>query len=172
MLRLRSLGVSYPWAIHKAQEMLHLPESTIERGGGTMEGPRVVVSVQSPHRERLPLLDRVREEIRKRHYSLRTEEAYVAWIRRFVIFHGCRNPEDMGGADVEKFLSHLAVSREVAPSTQNQALGALLFLFRDVLRIRLDWLDGVVRAKKPGRLPVVLTRQEVQALMADRKSVV
>ena len=131
-----------------------------------MEKPKVVVSVQGPHRERSLLLDRVREEIRKRHYSLRTEEAYVAWIRRFVSFHGFRHPAEMGEADVEKFLSHLAVSLEVAPSTQNQALGALLFLFRDVLRIRLDWLDNVIRAKKPNRLPVVLTRQEVQAVMA------
>jgi len=116
-----------------------------------MEKPTIVVSVQGPHRERHQLLDKVREEIRKRHYSLRTEEAYIAWVRRFVQFHGFRPPEGMNEGDIEKFLSHLAVSCEVAPATQNQALGALLFLFRDVLRIRLDWLDDVVRGGKGNR---------------------
>jgi len=130
-----------------------------------MEKQAIVVSVQSPYHERSQLLDKVREELRKRHYSLRTEEAYIAWVRRFVLFHGFRYPAGMNKGDIEKFLSHLAVTCEVAPATQNQALGALLFLFRDVLHIRLDWLDDIVRAKKPKRLPVVLTRQEVQAVM-------
>ena len=130
-----------------------------------MEEPTIIVSVQGPYREKQELLDKVREEIRKRHYSLRTEEAYIAWVRRFVQFHGFRPMEGMNEGDIENSPPHLAVSCEVAPATQNQALGALLFLFRDVLRIRLDWLDDVVRAKKPKRLPVVLTRQEVQTVM-------
>lgn len=112
------------------------------------------------------LLDRVRERCRVKHYSIRTEKRYVDWIRRFILFHGKRHPAEMGAPEVEAFLSHLAVARDVAPSTQNQALAALLFLYRDVLEIELPWLDGVTRAKKPSRLPVVLTVTEVRALLA------
>lgn len=101
------------------------------------------------------LLDLVREQIRLRHYSMRTEHAYVQWIRRFILFHGKRHPREMGAPEVEAFLSHLAVQRNVATSTQNQALSAILFLYRDVLNIELPWLQDVVRAKKPARLPVV-----------------
>jgi|SRR5690625_842888 len=102
------------------------------------------------------LLDRVREQIRLRHYSMRTEHAYVQWIRRFILFHGKRHPREMSAPEVEAFLSHLAVQRNVAASTQNQALSAILFLYRDVLNIELPWLQDVVWAKKPTRLPVVL----------------
>ena len=111
------------------------------------------------------LLDRVRAAARLRHYSRRTEAAYVAWIRRYILFHGKRQPAELGAAEVTRFLSSLAVDGRVAASTQNQALGALLFLYRDVLELDLPWLDGVVRAKRPERLPVVLTREEVAAVL-------
>ena len=111
------------------------------------------------------LLDRVREALRVRHYSRRTEEAYVAWIRRYIFFHGKRHPAELSGPDVTRFLSALAVEKHVAASTQNQALSALLFLYRDVLGVELPWLDDIVRAKRPERLPVVLSRDEVRALI-------
>ena len=111
------------------------------------------------------LLDRVREALRIRHYSRRTEEAYIAWIRRYILFHNKRHPAEMGAPEVTRFLTSLAVDGKVAASTQNQALSALLFLYRQVLEIDLPWLDEVVRAKRPQRLPVVLARQEVQALL-------
>lgn len=112
------------------------------------------------------LIERARIEIRKRHYSPRTEEAYLAWIDRFARFHMHHHPEELGQADMERFLSSLATEGKVAAATQNQALGALLFLYRNVLRIPLDWLDDVVRAKKPMRLPVVLTREEIREVMS------
>ena len=111
------------------------------------------------------LLDRVREALRTRHYSRRTEEAYIAWIRRYILFHGKRHPVEMGAAEVTRFLSSLAVESHVAASTQNQALSTLLFLYRDVLGVELSWLDDIVRAKRPTRLPVVLTREEVRAVI-------
>ena len=111
------------------------------------------------------LLDRVRAALRSRHYSRRTEQAYVAWIRRYIIFHGKRHPSDMAAPEITRFLSSLAVEGNVAASTQNQALSALLFLYREVLDLDLPWLDGVVRAKRPQRLPVVLTREEVRAVL-------
>ena len=112
------------------------------------------------------LLDQVRERCRVKHYSLRTEKAYVHWIKRFILFHGKRHPNEMGASEVEAFLSFLATRKNVAASTQNQALAAILFLYREVLGIDLPWLDGVTRASKPPRLPVVLTREEVRALLA------
>jgi integron integrase len=112
------------------------------------------------------LLDQVREVIRMRHYSIRTEEAYVQWIRRFILFHGKRHPREMGAPELTAFLSDLAMQHSVAASTQNQALHAILFLYRDVLKLDLPWLDEVQRAKKPQRLPVVFTRDEVKALLA------
>ena len=108
------------------------------------------------------LLDRVRAALRTRHYSTRTEEAYVAWIRRYILFHAKRHPAEMGAPEVTRFLSSLAVDGRVAASTQNQALSALLFLYREVLELDLPWLDGIVRAE---RLPVVLTRDEVRAVL-------
>ena len=111
------------------------------------------------------LLDQVRDRIRFRHYSIRTERAYVDWIKRFIRFHGKRHPATMGAAEVELFLTSLAVVHDVAASTQNQAQSALLFLYKDVLGDALPWLDGVERAKKPVRMPVVLTRQEVFAVL-------
>jgi integron integrase len=100
-----------------------------------------------------------------RHYSRRTEEAYVAWIRRYIVFHGKRHPAEMGAPELTSFLSALAIHGRVAASTQNQALSALLFLYREVLELDVPWLDGIVRAKRPQRLPVVLTRQEVLAVL-------
>ena len=114
---------------------------------------------------KLRLLDRIRAALRLRHYSRRTEEAYVAWIRRYILFHGKRHPADMGAAELTAFLSSLAVDGRVAASTQNQALSALLFLYREVLELDLPWLDGVVRAKRPQRLPVVLNREEILAVL-------
>ena len=111
------------------------------------------------------LLDRVRDAIRARHYSLRTEEAYVGWVRRFIVFHNKRHPAEMGESEINRFLTHLAVAENVAASTQNQALSAILFLYQAVLEKDLDRIDGVVRAKKPKRLPVVLTRDEVRSLL-------
>ncbi len=111
------------------------------------------------------LLDRVRQEIRTRHYSRRTEKAYLHWIKRFIFFHGVRHPADMGQAEVTRFLSSLAVDSNLAASTQNQALSALLFLYKAVLGQPLPWLDNLVHAKKPKHLPVVLTREEVQAVL-------
>lgn len=111
------------------------------------------------------LLDKVRNAIRTRHYSYRTEQTYVAWIRRFIRFHGYRHPTDMGGADVEAFLTDLAVNRHVSAATQGQALAALLFLYKHVLNIDLPWLDNIVRAARPRRLPVVLSRNEVRRVL-------
>jgi integron integrase len=112
------------------------------------------------------LLDQVRNKIRLKHYSIRTEQAYIDWIKRFILFHDKRHPNEMGAAEVEQFLSHLAVDRNVASSTQNQALSAILFLYREVLEIELPWLENVQRAKKPQRLPVVLTRDQVRTVLA------
>jgi integron integrase len=112
------------------------------------------------------LLDQVRAHLRTRHYSLRTESSYVDWIKRFILFHGKRHPRDLGAAEVAAFLTHLALERNVAASTQNQALAALLFLYREVLGLDLPWLKDVVRAKKPRRLPTVLTAGEVRELIA------
>jgi integron integrase len=113
------------------------------------------------------LLDQVREAIRIRHYSIRTEQAYVQWIRRFILFHGKRHPRELGAPELTAFLSNLAMQANVAASTQNQALHAILFLYRDVLKMNLPWLADVQRAKKPQRLPVVFTRDEVKALLGQ-----
>lgn len=111
------------------------------------------------------LLDQVRERIRVKHYSIRTETQYVQWIRRFILFHGKKHPRDMGAPELEAFLTHLAVAGNVAAATQNQALSALLFMYKEVLGIDLPWLDNVTRAKRPQRLPVVMTREEVHAVL-------
>ena len=112
------------------------------------------------------LLDRVRDAIRLRHYSYRTEQSYVAWIRRFIFFHNKRHPETMGANEVREFLTFLAVRRKIAPATQNQALCALVFLYCQVLQTELDWIDGFARAKRMPRFPVVLTRGEVQKVLS------
>jgi integron integrase len=116
-----------------------------------------------PHPPRL--LDQLRTHLRTRHYSIRTEQVYVDWVRRFIKFHGFQHPKDLGPAAVEAFLSHLAVERNVSASTQNQAKAALLYLYKQVLALSLPWLDDVVQAKVPRRLPVVLTEREVRELL-------
>ncbi len=113
------------------------------------------------------LLDLVRDRIRAKHYSFRTEESYVGWIKRFIFFHGKRHPREMGAKEVEAFLSHLAVGRKVSASTQNQAKSALLFLYKEVLEIKLPWLENITQAKIPQRLPVVLTVSEVQSVLSN-----
>lgn len=111
------------------------------------------------------LLEVVRQSIRTKHYSIRTEEVYLSWVRRFVRFHGMRHPREMGAGEVEQFLSHLAIQRDVSASTQNQALSAILYLYKEVLGIDLPWMAEVTRAKKQRKLPVVLTRDEVSSLL-------
>src|SRR5471030_1845153 len=111
------------------------------------------------------LLDQLRSHIRMRHYSIRTERTYAQWVKRFVVFNGMRHPRDMGAQEITDFLSSLATDLNVAASTQNQALSALLFLYKEVLQVELPWLDDVRRAKKTRRLPTVLTHAEVRALL-------
>jgi integron integrase len=125
-----------------------------------------ISAVQKPR-----LLDRVRGEIRTRHYALRTEQIYVHWIRRFILFHGKRHPQDMGAAEVGEFLTHLAVDRHVSASTQNQAKSALLFLYANVLKVALPWLDEVVTGRTQRKLPVVLTPTEVRRLLHELSGV-
>ncbi|HEY3150993.1 MAG TPA: phage integrase N-terminal SAM-like domain-containing protein, partial [Candidatus Binatia bacterium] len=110
------------------------------------------------------LLDQVRQAIRTRHYSYMTEKAYVGWIKRFIFFHHKRHPAEMGENEIGRFLSSLATDSHVSASTQNQALNALLFLYREILNKDIGYLNGIVRAKRPHRLPVVLTRQEVRSI--------
>ena len=112
------------------------------------------------------LLDQVRDVIRRKHFSIRTEQSYVDWIRRFILFHNKRHPREMAEAEVTQFLTHLARDGRVAASTQNQALSALLFLYKQVLKQEMGWLQGVERAKCPARVPIVLTRDEVHKVFA------
>ncbi len=112
------------------------------------------------------VIDVVREQIRLRHYSLRTEKAYIGWIRRYITFCGRRHPRMLGAVEITSFLTHLAVDRKVSASTQNQALQASLFLYRNVLQMDLPDIGQVVRASRPARLPTVLTREEVQRVFA------
>ncbi len=115
------------------------------------------------------LLDQVRSILRTRNYSIRTEQAYLHWIKRFILFHHKRHPASLGSAEVSSFLSHLAVDRNVAPATQHQATSALLFLYYDVLDIQIGWLSNIQRAKKPARLPVVFTKVEVRNILLHLK---
>ena len=129
--------------------------------------PENAVLKAAPSRSPIPrLLDEVRRHLRVKHYSLRTEATYTGWIRRFILANGKRHPRDMGAAEVEQFLSQLAVKGLVAASTQNQALSALLFLYRVVLGIELPWMDNVVRAKRTQHVPTVLSRDEMNRLLA------
>ena len=106
------------------------------------------------------LIDQVRNVLRVHHYSVRTEDSYIQWIKRFIFFHNKRHPSEMGEKEIRSFLAPLAVDKHVSASSQNQALSALLFLYKKVLQIELEWIDDVVRAKRPKRLPVVLTKSE------------
>jgi integron integrase len=116
------------------------------------------------------LLEQVREAVRTRHYSIRTEEAYIRWIREYILFFDKRHPSELGAKEVSAFVSHLAVNRNVASSTQNQALSALLFLYREVLDLPIGWVEDVERAKRPKRLPVVFTREEVRAVLSHMRA--
>jgi integron integrase len=120
-------------------------------------------TAQEPRPRRL--LDQVRDKLRTLHYSPRTEDAYIGWIKRYIYFHGKRHPKDLSEGEVEAFLTALATERGVSASTQNQALCALLFLYKQVLGVDLGWVNGVTRAKRPERVPVVLTREEVAAVL-------
>ena len=111
------------------------------------------------------LLDQVSDVLRLKHYSLRTESSYLGWIKRYILFHHKRHPQDMGAAEIEIFLTHLAVQDQVAASTQNQALSALLFLYREVLQQELDFPINAIRAHQPQRLPTILTKTEVQQVI-------
>jgi integron integrase len=113
------------------------------------------------------LLDRVRSALRAPHYSHLTERAYVGWVRRYILFHGKRHPAEMGAAEIAAFLTQLATRHKVAPPTQTQALSALLFLYRRVLDVDLPWIDGMIRAHKPAKLPIVLSPDEVHAVLAQ-----
>ena len=112
------------------------------------------------------LLDEVRHRLRTLHYSYRTEQQYLGWIRRFILFSGRRHPATLGAAEIEAYLSHLATDRNVSASTQNQALSAILFLYEKVLKLELPWLDGITRARRSRYLPTVLTQAEVRAVLA------
>jgi len=120
--------------------------------------------LRTPRAGKPKLLNQVRDVIRRKHYSIRTEQAYIDWIKRFIIYHGKRHPEEMAEEEVAEFLTHLARDLNVAASTQNQALSALLFLYKEVLKHEIGWLEKVERAKKPSKLPVVLSRGEVKQI--------
>ena len=122
---------------------------------------------RDPSRKKPRLLDQLRQALRLRHRSRRTEEAYVCWARRFIVFHGKRHPAELGAEEITEFLNYLATQRNVAPSTQNQALNAIVFLYRGVLRREVAELGGLVRARKPRRLPVVLTQRDVLTILEE-----
>lgn len=126
---------------------------------------------EASNEELRALRDRMHEVLRASRYSYLTEKAYVAWIRRYIVFHRRRHPAALGPEDVEAFLTHLAIERGVAASTQTQALNALLFLYRKVLELEIPWLQGVIRAKRPARLPTVLSVDEIQATLAELQGV-
>lgn len=132
----------------------------------TPAGTSKVAPVRPPR-----LLEQMRGRMRRLGLSIRTEEAYVGWVRRFILANGKRHPRELGAREVEAFLTHLALHGQVAASTQNQALSALLFLYREVLQVELPWMENIRRAKKPRRLPVVLSREEVAALLAEMDGV-
>lgn len=140
--------------------MRYTPEKSPVTDGlaGAVQSPPVAVEVR--------LLDAVRNRCRLKHYSIRTEKAYAGWIRRFILFHGKVHPRQMGGAEVEQFLTHLAVVGNVAAGTQNQALSSLLFLYKEILGVELPWLESVTRAKRPQRVPTVLSATEIQWVLA------
>ena len=136
-----------------------------DRGTASSLSPARSAPTGTPPRGGIPLLDRVRHAVQTLHYSYRTEQAYVDWTRRFVLFHGKRHPAELGAREVGDFLSHLAVDRKVSASTQTQARSALLFLYRRVLAVQLPWLDEVIAARIDKKLPVVLTITQVRRLL-------
>jgi integron integrase len=141
-----------------------IPQCLVLIGGEIMVHPNL--SDKSTTAKSPKLLDQVRDKLRVKHYSIRTEQTYLDWIKRYIYFHGKRHPKDLGARDIEAFLTHLAVVGKVAASTQNLAKSSILFLYREVLEIQLPWLENVTQAKAPKRLPVVLTVGEVQAVLS------
>src|SRR6266446_1220665 len=137
----------------------------ITKGGMALEPDPVVTSL-GPSRKPKKLLDQTRDVLRLKHYSLRTERSYCDWIERFIRFHQLRHPSEMGASEITEFLTHLARVGNVAAATQNQALSAILFLYQQVLKQDVSWIDDVERAKKPKRIPVVLTRDEGHKIFA------
>ena len=138
----------------------------------TREDVGLVAEQKVAYSRRPPkLLDHLREALRSRHYSRRTEDTYCHWVRRFIFFHNVRHPAEMAEPEINAFLTHLAVKEKVSASTQNQALSALLFLYRHVIGREVGDLGHVIRARKPGRLPVVMTRDEVKAVLGVRSPV-
>ena len=136
-----------------------------------IDATRCIVCRENRHYEsrnsRAPrLMERYRREMRARHYSRRTEQTYSRWVKRFIYFHGMRHPEKMAEPEINTFLTHLAVEKKVSASTQNQALSALLFLYRHVIGVGVGDLGNVIRARKPKHLPVVLSREEVKAVLS------
>src|SRR5436190_14311018 len=125
-----------------------------------------VVESGAPARKEKKLLDQMRDVMRLKHYSLRTEQSYCDWIERFIRFHRLRHPKDMGASEITDFLTHLARIGNVSAATQNQALSALLFLYQQVLKQEVGWINDVERAKRPKRIPVVLTRDEIHKIFA------
>ncbi len=137
---------------------------------GSAAGWLVVCEGGESYRAGKPrLLARVRSALRARHYRPSTEAAYLGWIRRFILFHGKRHPAEMGDAEINAFLTHLAIEGKVSASTQTQALSAILFLYRHVVGVEVGELEGLVRARKPRRLPVVMTRDEVRAVLSSMR---
>ena len=134
-----------------------------DTGGSSPPSPAAQTEIELRPR----LLDQVRDSLRRRRYSLRTEKVYVHWVKRFILFHDKRHPRDMGPEEVTLFLTHLARHLDVAASTQNQALSALLYLYQHVLDVKLPWLDEVERAKRPARLPTVLTQEEARLVLSQ-----
>ena len=161
MIRLNELP-NAPLVPTRSRPTAHDDESTPPRSA---DDAGADYDIPTPPR----LLDQMRGRLRVKHYSIRTEEAYVDWARRYILFHHKVHPSKLGVAEVEAFLTHLAVDRKVSASTQAQAKSALLFLYREVLHIELPWLDQVVSAKTPQRLPVVLTEDEVRRLLAGMR---
>jgi integron integrase len=153
----------YP-AVNRLPEPFHaiyfLPLRGESRYKGCMKPPI------SPDTREPKLLDRVRQTLRLNRYSSHTEAAYVDWIKRYIRFHGIRHPQEMGAEEVKAFLGHLATEMNVAASTQNQAFSALLFLYQQVLKERLPWIDDIVRSKRPKKVPVVLTQEEARAVLS------
>ncbi len=139
----------------------------MQAGGALRDRPPAGGDLRDPHERPRKLLDQVRARARRLGLAKRTEQAYVGWARRFIVFHGKRHPRDMGASEVEAFLTWLAAERHVAASTQNQALSALLFLYREVLAIELPWMDDIRRAKRNRSLPVVLSEGEVASLLEE-----
>jgi integron integrase len=151
----------------KEQKRTRWMPGELEEWGRASMGVTSSIVAEEPPSDKPKLLDRVRSLLRVKRYSIRTEEAYVGWIRRFIFFHKKRHPMDMGETEISEFLTHLAAERNVAAATQNQALSALLFLYEQVLERKLKFLAGVERASRPPKIPVVFTKKEVRAVLAQ-----